>query len=252
MSAAGHRKRDSHTRVQRRRRPAQTLVLLDYPDENELVGKPIAAVGPPRLSERRGMRAVAVAAGVVVAMGSVIGGSVALESGGVAARAIRATAPDPLSIPQMPAMSPVRTGLASIGPARRAHLPARPRPSASATVVSQPAAAQPSTTAAAPDLAVTYVIDNSWPNGFQGEVRVTNNTNQAISGWQIDVAVPQDRFNTWWNATGQVSNGVLVMSQPSWSGPLEPGQTLHAYFNATGWQTSPTVCAFNGITCATS
>jgi cellulase/cellobiase CelA1 len=123
----------------------------------------------------------------------------------------------------------------------------------SATVVSQPtAAARSSTTAAVPALAVTYVIDNKWPNGFQGEVRVTNHTAQAISGWQIAVAVPQDRFNTWWNATGGMSNGVLSLNQPSWSGPLEPGQTLHAYFNATGWQTSPTVCTFNGITCATS
>jgi hypothetical protein len=148
MSAAGHRNRGSHARASRRRPPARRLVLLDYPDENEMVGKQIAAVGPPRHAERLSGRAMAVAAGVVVAMGSVIGGSVALDSGGGATSTLRAPAPGPVTVPKFQGTS----GGASTVPARhsRRTSSASARPSAPATAVSQPAATPPSTAAAPP------------------------------------------------------------------------------------------------------
>ena len=149
MSASGHRKRGSHARGSGRRPPTEALVLLDYPDENELVGKPIAAVDPPRQTERRGGRVVAVAAGVVVAMGSIIGGSVALDSGGGTASTLRAPAPGPLIVPKLESTSP--SG-ASAGPARQSRRTssASPRPSVSATAASQPTATPPGTTAVPP------------------------------------------------------------------------------------------------------
>lgn len=259
MSSTDRQKRGPRIRFPGRERRTQTLALLDYPDQNELIGKPITLAGPPPSTETRGTRrVVTTAVGVVVAMGSVIGGSVAFSSSGGPARS--APARDRLVMPALLDTSPARASLASTRPARRASGTTRPRPSLSPTAVSRASAsptagsqapvAPPNAPAEAPAVAVAYVIDQAWPNGFQGEVRVTNNTTQAISGWHIDLAVPQDRFNTWWNATGQVSNGILTMTQPSWSGPLEPGQTLHAYFNATGYKTSATVCSFNGITCA--
>lgn len=220
------------------------------------MGKPIPHVDPPPSSAPRptGRRRTWRAVGVVVATGSIVGVCVALSSGGGPAKRLPTPTPNWLVMPVLNHTGHGWSGVPSTRQAPRADRTSRPhpRPSASPAARSRQTAALPRTTAAAPAIAVSYVIDNKWPNGFQGEVRVTNNGTRAISGWQIELALPQDRFNTWWNTTGQMRNGVLMLHQPSWSGPLEPGKVLHAYVNVTGSQTSPAVCTFDGISCARS
>jgi hypothetical protein len=205
---------------------------------------------PPRPVERRGnRRAIAIAAGVVVATGSVAGGSMALASGGSSATALRTPAPERVV---MPDKSPMWTGLAA-GPALRsaAASKASASPSASPTPPATTAAPSP-TTAAAPAISVVYRVENRSFSDFEAEISVTNNGSSAVSDWNIVVVLPQDRFESWWGASGDLRDGALILSPQSSSGPLEPGQTLHVHFKASGTETTPEACAFNNVTCATS
>jgi hypothetical protein len=108
----------------------------------------------------------------------------------------------------------------------------------------------PATTAAAPAIEVAYKIDQRWNGGFQAEIEVVNNGSQPISNWQIAVALESDQFTSWWNATGYVSNGILLLYQASDEGPVAAnGGTLHVYFDVSGSQTVPNACGFDGIAC---
>ncbi|MBV9380637.1 MAG: cellulose binding domain-containing protein, partial [Streptosporangiaceae bacterium] len=72
---------------------------------------------------------------------------------------------------------------------------------------------------------------------------------QPVSDWQIVVALPQDQITSFWNATGYVSNGILLLQPASYDQSLPPGGTLNVYFTAQGPETTPEACAFDGITC---
>jgi hypothetical protein len=217
------------------------MVLLDLPEADDVPGKPITAGGRHRApgsawSDRR--RIVGVAGAVLIAVvGSVVGGSLAMRSHPPAARGgvsdIQGVAPKIVVVQAVPS-----THQAS-RVATRVHHPRRSRPPAEPSV-SAPASPSASPTHKAspppPAIAVTYRVINNWHSGFQAAIDVTNNGSKPISGW--------------WNATGYASNGVLLLAQPSWGGTLRPhGAKWSAYFNANGTQTTPTACAFNGITC---
>lgn len=251
MGATDGRKRGTHARLTwwRRRRATAKLVLLEYPDQSGQAGKPIEMAAPARHVERRGSRRViAIAAGLVVATGAIAGGSIAFASGGGSATAVRTSAPDRVV---MPDKGPIWTGLAS-GPALRSAAAVQASPSPSVSPAPAATTAAPSPTAAAPAISVVYRVDDRSFNGFDAEIDVTNSGAGAVSGWAIVVALPQDRFESWSGASGDASDGALILQPQSSSGPLEPGQTLRVHFKATGMETTPTACAFNDISCATS
>jgi len=228
----------------------QTLVLLDYTGIDEVEQAPIPpgrhrAPDPGWRDRRRIVGAVSAAA--IVTAGTVIGGALAMHAPSSAKDRVSANkGPVPQVVvittaPQTPVAKPVQ------------HHP-KPRPTHTAAPPPSPKASpspKPTATKAPPAIVVTYKVNSDWGNGFQGVVTVTNNGSSTISGWQIVVALPEDQFTGWWNATGHANNGVLLLNQPSWGGQLAPhGGTWSVYFNANGAQTTPTACAFNGVTCS--
>jgi hypothetical protein len=97
---------------------------------------------------------------------------------------------------------------------------------------------------------VRYLVTSQGPGGFQGEVQVTNNGRQPISGWQIAVALPDDQVLSFSNASGFVSNGILLLQPGPGSRAVRPrGGTLSVFFVAEGTQTIPEACAFNQVVC---
>jgi len=140
-------------------------------------------------------------------------------------RPARRTAPPPRQAAMMPAPS---TAPATRPAARASHAVAAPKPA----------------------IIVRFIINSQGIAGFEGQVQVINNTAQPIAGWQIVVALPGDRVVTVTNASGFVSNGILVL-QPAFGAPPIParGGVLNVFFIAVGPQTTPGACAFNQIPC---
>jgi hypothetical protein len=75
-----------------------------------------------------------------------------------------------------------------------------------------------------PSIIVRFLINSQGIAGFEGQVQVISNTAQPIAGWQIVVALPEDGVVTVTNASGFVSNGILVL-QPAFGAPrrYQPG-----------------------------
>lgn len=101
-----------------------------------------------------------------------------------------------------------------------------------------------------PRVVVSYLIDREWAGGFQGQVRVVNNGARPITGWQAVIALPRDRVTWFWNASGFVSHHIMLL-RPLSAVEVVPagGGTLSIFFTATGRETTPQACAFDGIPC---
>ena len=171
----------------------------------------------------------------------------------VPSRAPQAPAPSATSpVPATPMPGPART--ARPRPARPTATPERQAAMmpATSTAPATHAAARMSPAAAArkTPIIVRFLINSQGIGGFEGRVQVVNNTAQSIAGWQIVVALPEDRVVTVTNASGFVSDGILVL-QPTFGAPPIParGGVLNVFFVAIGPQTIPGACAFNQIPC---
>lgn len=134
-------------------------------------------------------------------------------------------------------------------------------PTSSATPASQvpaPKAAAPiasvrtpaSSVSPKPTIVVRYHVNSQGSSGFQGEIEVTNNGSQPIGDWEIVLSLPDDKVVSVSNASGFVSNGILLL-QPGAGEPAIPasGGTLNVFFIALGLQEVPFACAFDGIAC---
>ena len=107
----------------------------------------------------------------------------------------------------------------------------------------QPAARRPA-------VVVTYLVARQGLEGFQGEIQVTNNTNQPIANWQIVVDLNDDAVTSFTNAVGYFSNGILLLGPVSPARVAPPdGGVLDVFFVAEGTQTTPAACTFNAIPC---
>jgi hypothetical protein len=135
--------------------------------------------------------------------------------------------------PSHSATTPVRSP--SAAPANS--VVASPSPSLAATQPQQP-------------IVVRYLVVRQWDGGFEGEVEVTNNGSSSLTGWQIVVALSYDEITSFWNASGYVSNDILLLGPASNAQPVGPGGVLRVFFVAEGQQISPQLCAFNGIGCS--
>jgi hypothetical protein len=194
-------------------------------------------------------------AGVAVALSLV--GYVLLHppgTGGSGHHAPSGLTPPPVSVPQpsSPPATPVKPKPSRPRPKRRT-APPQPQPShqpqPSTAPVARPASTSPNT-AQAP-LVVRYLIASEGSGGFQGEISVTNNGTQPISDWRIVVALPDDQVLSFSNASGFVSNGILLLRPGPGAQPIPPGGgQLNVFFVAEGAQTIPQACAFNDVVCS--
>jgi hypothetical protein len=162
-------------------------------------------------------------------------------SGPATARPPRHTrrTPTPMLAPTPRTGPPASIGTASTG----TRTSTRTRTSTAARSSSSPARS-------GPKVVVRYLVDSQGFDGFQGQVQVVNHGTQPIAGWQIVIALPDDRITAVQNAGGFVSNGILLL-QPADAAEVVPpgGGTLNVFFVAEGTETMPAACTFNGIAC---
>lgn len=180
----------------------------------------------------------------------VLGGFAAV---GFGLRSSESRSTPPVHIPPVvfPTTSPAQTVAASPGATTRAaatpSVTSSPVSSPSATA--SPVAASSDTNAEQPAVAVSYLVASQYGGQFQGDVTIENNGSAPISGWQIVVALPYDQITSFSNASGYVSDGILLLQPASSTDTVPADGTLNVSFTAVGSQTTPEVCAFNSIAC---
>jgi len=209
-----------------------------------------ADVGAP--TGRRGLAAVLPAVATCAATAGILGGIALLSSAATPGAPLPrvAAAPPAGSRPAVVTVTP---------PTRRPSLAAktrRPRRKPKVTAVA-PAASPAATARGTPSprargsgIAVTYVVDSQWSTGFQGQVEIVNYGKRPVSGWQIVIALRNDVVRSFSGATGYASNGILLLHPRSRAEVVPPGGgALSVTFVASGTDSSPLTCAFNGILC---
>ncbi|MEV7438557.1 cellulase family glycosylhydrolase [Streptomyces griseoviridis] len=104
---------------------------------------------------------------------------------------------------------------------------------------------------ATPACTVEYSVTSQWDTGFQGAVRITNNS-AAVSSWRLsfDFAGGQ-KVSQGWNATWSQSGTAVTAASESWNGSLGTGASVSAGFLATssGSNAVPAAFKLNGTTC---
>jgi hypothetical protein len=148
--------------------------------------------------------------------------------------------------------NPMSQTMQSSPPSPSVSVPAR-SPSAtprSSSVASPSPSPTPATTRPRQPIVVRYFVVQQQSSGFDGEVEVINNGPSSLAGWQIVVALPNDEITSFSNASGYVSNHILLLGPAPDARPVGPGGVLRVFFVAEGQQTSPELCAFNNLSCS--
>ncbi|MEV7734137.1 cellulase family glycosylhydrolase [Streptomyces sp. NPDC088921] len=107
---------------------------------------------------------------------------------------------------------------------------------------------------AAPACSVEYSVTSQWDSGFQGAVKITNNT-AAMSSWSLafDFAGGQ-KLTQGWNAQWSQSGTTVTAASESYNGSLATGASVSAGFIASwsGSNAVPTSFKLNGTSCNTA
>jgi prepilin-type N-terminal cleavage/methylation domain-containing protein len=130
-----------------------------------------------------------------------------------------------------------------------------PVPSASTSPVTSPATSPTTSPTTSPGPAAACSsqasLDNSWPQGHQAAVTVTNTGTSTLSPWTATWTVPASvKLVNGWNATITQAGKVMTAQAPSWSQSLAPGASWSVGYIADGpWASGPSRVTLNGVSC---
>ena len=123
---------------------------------------------------------------------------------------------------------------------------------AAAVTVGVVAVAAPSiASAATSDVNVDWTITQDWGTGYQGSVRVTNNSGRSIDPWSVTVPYANG-ISSAWDATAAPTADGYRFSGPTWSTALASGASATFGFvgSPRGGALVPASCSFVGGTCS--
>ena len=81
------------------------------------------------------------------------------------------------------------------------------------------------------------IIGTPWPDGFNGQIRITNTSGRAISSWEVLFKKPSDlrEIAPWGTANIETTNdGFIRISNKSWNGNIAAGTYLSIGFGGVG------------------
>lgn len=83
------------------------------------------------------------------------------------------------------------------------------------------------------DLIGTYKIESEWNDGYQVQFTVTNNSNTAITNWEVQFTIPDEINNVWCAKQVSSENGKHVIGNVEWNGTIQPNASTTFGFTAT-------------------
>jgi hypothetical protein len=79
-----------------------------------------------------------------------------------------------------------------------------------------------------------HIIINSWPGGFQGSIRITNNTSAMINDWTVSWSYNDGTVVVFsWNAELS-GDGSYTARNLVWNGTIAPSQSIEIGFIGQG------------------
>jgi cellulase/cellobiase CelA1 len=102
---------------------------------------------------------------------------------------------------------------------------------------------------------VSYAVTNQWPDGFQGEVVVTNTSSSTIDGWTLEWRFTAgQQVVDLWAGTHQQEGAQVSVDNLSWNNVIAAnGGTVTVGFigSRSGDNPPPVDFTLNGTTCST-
>lgn len=94
-------------------------------------------------------------------------------------------------------------------------------------------------------------LDNSWPQGYQAAITLTNTGSSTLSPWTATWTVPASvGLVNGWYATVTQNGRVITAEAPSWNLSLAPGASWSIGYIANGpWASGPSRVTLNGVNC---
>ena len=123
---------------------------------------------------------------------------------------------------------------------------------AAAVTVGVIAIAAPSmASAAASDVNIDWTITQDWGSGYQGSVRVTNNSGRALDPWSVTVPYANTISSAWDASSAPTADGYRF-SGPTWSTALASGSSATFGFvgSPRGGALIPASCSIAGGSCS--
>lgn len=73
---------------------------------------------------------------------------------------------------------------------------------------------------------VDFTLIDSWDDGFQGEISITNQTGGNIDTWSLEFDFPNEINNIWDAEIEQNQNGSYVIGNAEWNREISAGETI--------------------------
>jgi len=94
-----------------------------------------------------------------------------------------------------------------------------------------------------------YLVSNQWGGGFTGAIRITNNGNSAINGWNVSWTYNDgSQISNGWNAQ-LTGDNPYTASDMGWNGTIQPGQSIEFGFQGTKGSDTASIPAVSGSVC---
>lgn len=84
------------------------------------------------------------------------------------------------------------------------------------------------------DVQVAFNVVNSWYNGFNGELVITNNSDEPLAGWQLAFSGNFAIDNLWNGDVSNLGGGNYSVAPASWTNTIPPGGSVRIGFTASG------------------
>jgi len=102
---------------------------------------------------------------------------------------------------------------------------------------------------------VTYNVVNQWPQGFQTDISITNTGSTPITAWAMRFTYANGQVITdAWNSINEQDGLRVPLTNASWNGTLNPGQTLTGVGFVSTWNgqtnTRPNRFSLNTTQCS--
>ena len=86
---------------------------------------------------------------------------------------------------------------------------------------------------------VDYSQVQSWSNGFQGQISITNNGDSNLVNWDLEFDLPNEISKIWDAEIVEKDNGRYTIENAGWNREISAGETVNIGFIGEGGSSSP-------------
>ncbi|BAY82354.1 putative endoglucanase [Calothrix parasitica NIES-267] len=78
---------------------------------------------------------------------------------------------------------------------------------------------------------IVFSLVNQWNNGFTANVKITNNSNEVVNGWELELNTPFEIKEIWNSRIESHEGNEYFIENVGWNASIAPGSSLEFGFN---------------------